>query len=222
MKLRSALMVVVAALAVSPHSALAGAYDQLTPEQQATVQSGGQVFITQDVSGKPWPKAFLYQRVDATPEEAAAVFADYELQSSYIPGLTKSKISRRVDAATAEVDYTLKSSFVTENYTVRDTVSSYDAGQSYKIAWALVRAETTKAIEGDVKFERLGTATLMVYYNFVVPGIPGAGLVQGRAMKQVRETAQAVAKQVEKERRNDRALLDRQLEILRTALRGGR
>jgi len=209
-------LVVTIALAGAAVQAQAGVYDSLTPDQQKKIQAGQQVVVMQDAQGSPWPKLWVYQRIEATPEESAAVFADFELAQTYIENITKSKISKVISKNTFEVDYSLSVPLLSdEHYTVRDVVTSYDNGQSYHVEWNLVRATSTKASTGYAKFERLGNATLVAYYNFVVPGAFGAGLVKDRAMKQVRETVAATGKQIEKERTANRGLLEKQLQALR-------
>ena len=199
--------------------AWAGIYDELTPDQKNKIQAGQQVVVLQEVAGSSWPKAWVYQRMDATPEESAAVFADFELATSYVANLKKAKISKRISKNTFEIDYLLAVPVLSdEEYTVRDVVTTYDRGAAYQVEWNLVRATSTKASTGYAKFEALGTGTLIAYYNFVVPGAFGSGIVKDRAMRQVRETVDATVKQIEKERTSNRALLDRQIQSLRQML----
>ena len=196
--------------------AQAGIYDSLTPDQQNKVQSGQQVVVMQEAQGSPWPKLWVYQRIEATPEESAAVFADFELAQTYVENIKKSKISKRIAKNILEVDYSLSVPVLAdEDYTVRDTVSSYDNGSSFLVEWNLIKATSTKSSTGFAKFERLGNATILAYYNFVVPGAFGSGLVKDRAMKQVRDTVTATGKQIEKERTGNRGLLDKQVQSLR-------
>jgi hypothetical protein len=203
------------------------AYDELSIEQQAVIDSGGQVFFTKKLDSSPWPAASVYQYVDATPEEAAAVFTDYERHATFVPKLKQSKISRVIDPRTVEVDFKLSVPIVKdERYTTRHVLSTYDGGTSYRVDWTLVRASSTKATVGHVRFEpyhneRLGKhGTLMVYYNFVTPGsgLAGLGFIKGKGMKQMREAAKAIKRQIEAEHASDPALLARQLTALRTAL----
>lgn len=196
----------------------AGAFEELKPEDQKKVQNGEQVSYTQDDSSSAWPKITIYERIDSTPEEAAAVFTDYELQKTYIKNILKSKVVKTVDRATVQVAYALDASIMTEHYTVEDHVSAYDGNSSYRIDWNFIEADSTEDIVGHVRFERLGTATLMIYYNFVTPGSIFAGAVKNKAMQQVKDTAHAVREQVERERKENQALLQKQLQALRTAL----
>ena len=186
-----------------------------------------EVFLTSEVSGSPWPKACVFRYIDASPEEAAAVFTDYERHREYIPELRKAKLSRRIDPLTVEVDYTLRVPIVSdEDYTVRNHLSTGDEGASYRVQWTLVRATSTKATEGSVRFEphTVGgsgrSGTLMAYCNQVTPGSRLAGLrfIRSRALKQTREAARAIVAEVERVRLADRELLDGELRALRAAL----
>jgi hypothetical protein len=205
----------------------AQAADSLTADQRTAIDNGRLVFLTWDVGGSPWPRACAYQHIDAMPEEAAAVFTNYDRHLAFIPKLRKSTISRVIDPVTAEVDYTLSVPIVAdEHYTVRDHLSTYNGGASYKIDWTLVRATSTKATEGSVRFEprrsdkTLREGTLMAYCNLVTPGSRLAKLsfIRSKAMAQVREAAGAIVVEVERERAANRALLDAEIRTLRSAL----
>ncbi|HET9003496.1 MAG TPA: hypothetical protein VFN39_05790 [Gemmatimonadaceae bacterium] len=199
---------------------------ELSPEQRAEIDAGHDVFMTWPASGSPWPRACVFRYVDATPAEATAVFMDYERHAAYIPDLKKARISRVIDPATVEVDYRLRVPIVAdEDYTVRDHLSSV-GDTSFTIEWTLVRATTTKATEGSVRFERYRLATsprdgtLMAYCNLVTPGSRLAGLrfIKSRALSQVRATARAIGEEVTRQRASDRARLAAELRALRAAL----
>ena len=207
------------------------AYDEMTAEQKRVFDGGGQVFVARDVAGSPWPAVVVYQRIDATPEVAAAVFIDYEQHRTYIPGVRQARVSRVVDPATVEVDYVLDvPMFADERYTVRNHVTAYEGGDSYRVEWVLVRASSTKGTTGQVRFEPhpdggrggpgAGPGTVMAYSNFVTPGsgLARVGFVKARAMRQMRETASTIVRRVEAERATEPALLSRQLDALRAAL----
>src|SRR5690348_10919930 len=182
---------------------------ELTPEQRRTVDSGGQVFVAEDVAGASWPRACTYQFVAASPDEAAAVFTDYARHAAFIPDIKKSAVSRVIDQRTAEVDYVLDIPVVAdEEYTVRDALSAAPDVTQYRVDWTLVRASSTKATVGGVRFERYSTAaparegTLMAYCNFVTPGsrLARLGFIKTRAMDQLRATTKAIAREVERQR----------------------
>lgn len=199
----------------------AGAYDDLTAAEKSTIQSGGLVFRTKDDPSSVFPKMYIYARVDATPEECLAVYTDFELQKTYVPGLIKSVIAQRVNASTTNVDYEMKIPFPLKNeqYSAQVVVSTYDDGAGYRADWKLLKASTTKDTVGNSRFEQLGTGSLIAYYNFITPGSSLAGVVKERAIKQVKDTISALRVQIEDERANHPAQLAKQIEILRNALK---
>jgi len=212
--------VIAALCALVSVGAQAGAitYNDLSVSQKNQVQSGAVVSVPKDVAGKPWPEVTAFIRMDSTPEEAAAVWADFNAHKQFLPKITKSQIMSQPDKATFLVAYTLDLPWPLsdENYTVRDHVALN--GQAIVCDWNLVSADTTKESKGFAQFDTLGTGTLMTYYNFVVPGQIGAGAISGQAAKQVEEVAKALKTQVEKERAQYPQALQGQVAKLHTAL----
>lgn len=198
---------------------------ELTSEQRMTLDEGRQVVLMWDVETSPWPRACVFQRIAASPEEAAAVFTNYGRHVAFIPNVKKAVVSRVVDPVTVEVDYTLAVPVVAdEDYTVRDRVSTYNAGASYKIEWTLIRATSTKATEGNVRFEPHRDGALMAYCNLVTPGgrLARLGFVKSRAMAQIPEAARSIVIEVERARARNPERLQVELRTLRSALEAER
>ena len=175
----------------------------LTPAQRAALEVGRTVVTTEQRPTAAWPAVTVFVFIDATPEQAAAIFTDVESHATYIPSVTKSRISRVIDSATMEVDYTLKVPVVSdEDYTVRDHISR--TGDTYRVDWTLVRASSTRATVGHALFTpytntRTGRAgTLLEYHNFVTPGsrLAGMGFIRSRASAEVRETTESIVQRV--------------------------
>lgn len=200
---------------------------QLTSEQRRLLDAGEQVFVTRDSATKPWPMAWVYEFIDAAPEEAAAVFADAERQVDYVPDLKRSRIVRRPAPSVVDVEQEMRVPLVADEWwEVRDTVSAQDDG-SYRIAWTLLRARSTKSSVGYAHFEPYRNTvtgrdgTLLTYHNFAIPGrgLAGFGPIKRHALKKVRETARALRDQVERERGQHSELLAEQVAALREMLR---
>jgi hypothetical protein len=192
----------------------------LGPGDRATIDSGRQVVVAEKMPGSSWPRVTVYQFIDGSTEEAAAVFADYERHVSFLPNVRQSTTSRVLDSTTVEMDYVYNVPIVSdESYTVRNhlTSSGSDSARSYRVEWTLVRATSTKAADGEAIFEPYRDGTLLTYRNLVVPGsrLAGLGFIRGRAQHQVEATARALAEQVVKERAFDRPLLAQQVRALR-------
>jgi Polyketide cyclase / dehydrase and lipid transport len=207
-------------IAFSAVTAQAGTiWDELTPAQQAQISNGSQVFITRDVPGAPWPRAWVYQRVASTPEEAAAVFADYEAATTFAPDLKVATISARVDPRTTEVTCTIGVPIMGDvHYIVRNTVTKYSAGAGYRVDWTLVRSNSMKSSEGNIRFEARGSGTLVAYYSWVVPNSIFARAVRRHALGGLRDTVARLVKRIEGERTAEQPLLQKQLAALRAAL----
>jgi len=211
-------------LLVSLWSALASA-QTLTPDQQRALEGGQRVVVVEELPDSPWPRVTVLQLLPARPGEAAAVFIDYARHARYLPNVLSSAVSLVIDPATAEVSYVLSVPIVAdESYTVRNrlTVSApadSSLPRSYRIAWTLVRARSTKAADGEARFEPHRAGTLFTYRNLVVPGgrIAGLGAIKRKAQRDVEATAAAIAAEIERVRSSDRELLARQLLALPAA-----
>ncbi|HLD99275.1 MAG TPA: hypothetical protein VJB59_03390 [Bdellovibrionota bacterium] len=190
-------------------------YDRLTQAQQAAIQKGQQVVMVEDVPGVAWPKVTVVQRVSSTPEEAAAVFADYELQPDYLDSMADVRIQKWTDRVTAVVDYTMSLFILTVRYTLQNRLSTYEKGKSYRVDWKMVRGESVKDIQGNVRFETLGTGTIMSYFSFINPNTNG---FREKAISMTRDGAASIVRQIEFERIQDQDLLQRQIQRLRSAL----
>ena len=164
-----------------------------------------QDIVREQRPGSPWPAVTIVTYVDATPEEAAAVFIDYARHIEFIPSTKLSRVSRVHSASDVEVDYVVALPIVSdEAYTVRDRLSRDSAG--YRVDWTLVRASSTKATVGHARFTpatdpKTGKpGTRFEYHNFVTPGsrIAGMGFIRNRALKEMEQTAAAFAQRFER------------------------
>ncbi len=192
-------------------------WQELPAARQSEVKNGKQVLVTESIDGKMWPRVKIYRTVNATPEEVAAVFADYKNAKSFIPNLIKSEISRQVSASCADVDYGIDVPILPdEYYTARNTLEKNDLG--YVIKWKLLRAVQTKDSEGSLRIQPWQGKTVICYQNLVTPGSGMAVLLRGKAISQMQDTVRAIAAQVEKEKTSTPEELERQVKALRDAL----
>jgi len=188
------------------------AQDTLTFAQRDSLDRGYRVVLSRAQPASPWPAVTVYVLIGAAPEEAAAVFIDYNTHSAFIPSVKQSRISLVIDPATIEVDYVVSVPILSdERYTVRNRVSADSVPGGYRVDWTLVRASSTKATVGYARFlpytnARTGLrGTLLEYYDFVTPGsrVASMGFIKKRAVREMEETAQAIARRVESLRSNE-------------------
>ena len=200
-----------------PLLAVAGIRTELTPTQLTDLERGQQVVVKEEVEGRPWPRLRIYQKVAATPEEVLAVFCDYAQATTFVPDVIKSEISRMISPCVLEVDYQIDIPMLPdESYTTRNSLSS--SGDSYKVAWVLVRALQTKASEGTLRVEPAEGGALLCYTNLVTPGSSMASLLRIPAIERMKTTVAAIVKKVEKQKAEAPAALQKQILRLREAL----
>ena len=155
-------------------------YDALNNDQKKTVDQGKQILIEQPLQSEEiWPTLTLYQRVEATAEEAMAIFSDYALQKEYVHRVIKSlprvSSSENKYPKTKEIDYKLNVTDVLKllfnpNYTLRNTISYNGVSQGYTMHWTLVQASSLEKMEGNAWIEPLqGGSSMIVYTNVIVP-----------------------------------------------------
>jgi len=204
---------------VIPISSFAQIYSELNDLQKAALQKGDQVFVTENI-GHSWPKVTVYQRIEATPEESMAVMADCDRHVNFFKGILKSKVTQYIDISTFIVDYTLHLPwpFSDENYSLKNHLSQINNRSTYLLTWNMVRADTTQNIQGNVRFEELGSGTIMAYQNLVVPDSGFASVIKNQAIQSVKDAAKSLSKQIQNEKLSDPALLQRQIHHLRNAL----
>lgn len=206
--------------------ALQQALPPLPPGGLERVERGEAVQVLTEVSGKQWPRSTVYQFIEATPEQAAAVLADYELQSGYIPRLNTSRILRQQGAST-DVEYVVSIPIYPDERSVsrqRVVVS----GDEYRVEWFTVVDSTKKGsiTVGGATFRPMAnartgkTGTLMIHDQTVEPASMFARvpMVRNKAIEASRDAAAAIRKQVERERASEPSKLDAQVRKLRSVV----
>ena len=192
--------------------------DQLSVQDVKTLQTGRQVVQTEKVEGLPWPRFSIYQVVKAKPEEAIAVFFDYNNARDFIPNVKLSEISRQISASSQEVSYSVDVPILADEcYTTRNSLSS--DGDTYRIQWTLLKATSMKSTEGCFTAEPMGDGQCLIRYrNLVDPGSKFAGVMRGFASKQIVATVAAIAEEIESQKATKPAELQQKVERLQTAL----
>lgn len=208
---------VVACLAAF-QPATAGIRDELTREQRKELESGALIMLEQDIPGKPWPRVRIYKQINATPEEVAAVFFDYDQAKTYIPDVLESKVSKKITPSLMEVDYAVDVPFLAdEAYTALNDLKEIDGG--YRFSWSLLRALQTKSAEGNMLIEPFeGGISVIRYTNLVTPSSGMAKLLRGSAMSRMQKTVLAIGEKVENQKSCNKAELAAQIARMHDAL----
>lgn len=190
----------------------------LSVADRSALTEGKQVVVQREVPGLVWPELTVYQTVNASPEEVMAVFFDYNSARAYVPNVLKSEISAVLSSCVMDVDYAVDVPvFADEFYTARNSLSAVDGG-GYVVAWKLLRAVQTKDSVGEFRVEPFGNQSLVCYRNLTTPSSAVARLLRAPAMKQMRQTATAILKEVARQKADQPDLLQKRVKALRAAL----
>jgi hypothetical protein len=195
--------------------------DDLNESQRQIVSTGGQVMLQEKIAGKPWPRARVFQRVKATPEELAAVFFDYANSTQHVPDLISSTISKKISPRVLEVDYVMNVPILPdEHYTARNELHVPTQGV-YRFSWKLLRALQTKEAEGNLIIEPFPNGGSVIRYtNLVTPGSNMATLLRRFAFDRMSKTVTALVRYTENEKASAPAKMAAHISALQTALLG--
>lgn len=203
-------------------------YQSLSQDQRTAVERGELVQVLEPLAGSPWPRSIVYQFIDATPEECAAVLSDYELQSTYLPRTKVSRIIRRRTAIETDVEYVIDVPIYPDEHSVsRQELGT--ANGEYTIRWQTIVSDSDppksvtagRASFSAITNSRTGrTGTLMIHDQAVVPSsmLARVSFVRKKAIQASRDIAVAIARQVQSERSSDPRRLQAQVARLRQAL----
>jgi len=195
-----------------------GITSELNSDQLNELRDGHLVFATDEMPPSPWPRVRAYRLINATPEEVVAVFFDYENAPKFIPHLKSAIISKRNSPTCMEVDYVLAVPIISdERYRTRNTLSHNEQGV-FKVDWLLLQAMRTKSSVGHMQVEPFEGKALMAYCSMTVPGSSIAFLLKRTALEQVRQTVDAIAKEVETQKSQDPDQLGKEVNKLNSVL----
>jgi hypothetical protein len=217
-------------LTCSSQAAFASGLRDLDEGQQSKVMNGELVNIRVSKGANfPWPEFRFYQRVDAKPEEAVAVFIDYAKHKDYFwsVGLTQSDVQES-NGPRAKIAYslTLPLGFGSDHYTVENVIQGDFKTEKFQVSSNVIESENSYTdSHGAAYFEPMsnGTGTIVTYTSFVHPKERtfvnlAWGMIVSAAEQMQKDMAAELIQQIEHEKINEPALLKRQLENLRNTL----
>ena len=198
----------------------AGVFDSLKSEEKNQVMNGKQVIHeSRDPihPHAPWPKFEVFQLIQATPEEAAAVFWDTGNHKNFIPNLKRSDTTM-TGKNTADVHYSIELPMMlgTESYVVHNTLHSHQG--TYEVSWVGVPNSSFDYSVGSAQFEPLGDATLLTYtssVNSIRFGSSLAWVVDG-VRSQLLQTVDAIVNRTDGEKASHSTLLQQEIDLLRS------
>ena len=226
------LMVMSVMVLTMTQGAWAGAFDDLNAAQQGFVLKGGELMVRRPSTEGPWPAFHAYLVVNSTPEEAAAVFTDFNHQEEYFKSVVDSQVVAQ-KSNVFQIRYTLNLPIsdvlpgmnIQEKTLVEDVVKYQSSTGTYRVDWNLKEGDYTDKSIGSATFEPLSTGgTLVVYRSFIVPKPLPSFLFWvnlkdekyvAKTEAAVKETVVELKTQIMKEVKTQRGLLDSQISNLK-------
>ena len=210
------LLACLAPLCAAPQSSM---WSVLSSQQQRELTLGKPVVIEEVIAGNPWPRFTVYQSVESSSAQAAAVFWDCELDSKYVPNCLSVRIVSAPQPWIRVAEYTLKMPMMLPNevYTSQNEMHLDEMPGVYEISWNVLKASYIKGSKGTLRIEPFGNGTaqetksLLRYSNLVMPGSSIAALLKSKARSEVIQSVKALCNQIEQERTSDTQLLDHQI-----------
>lgn len=178
-------------------SAPASMINELSAQDRAKLESGGNVLIAIDKPGATWPEVRIYRKVKATPQGVTDLFLDYENADSFIHNLKSAVVENEPDGNTKDVRYTVKLPVLfTISYLVRNRYEKTPEG--YTVHWNLLESLFAKSAVGKLRVEPHGDTAVICYANHVEPATKLVAGLRNQALKEASNTVDAIVKEAER------------------------
>jgi hypothetical protein len=209
-----------------------GLMTELTEEEQARLKTGEMVYKEQPVGESPWPERHMYSLIRARPIEAAAIFADYEYQPEYVPSISDTKILEKKSPTHLVIEFELDMPFpLPKEIVVNEhslTVYGDRENPTFFAMWEQLEGKSAKVSRGSAHFEPYSPEpesppfTIMKYSSYVYPKSIFAELrfVQEKAKNDLIESTKEIVHHIEYVKESEPEFLEKEVEKLKTALRG--
>lgn len=135
------------------------------------IQNGEVVHASRPVPDFPWPELTVYRGFAAPPATVMAVYADFERQADFMPGMVASRVVRRVAGNVFEVFYEYEVPGPNERYTVEVVVER--EGTGFRARWRMLTARYARRLSGEIVVQALGRDAVVAYTTRVDPGVLG-------------------------------------------------
>ena len=148
-------------------------YASLGEQVQQSLQQGGLVSEVNTDTTSEYHMAYVYKLVSHPPEVVMAVFTNYEAHKDHISNIRQVSVEdQKANYARVRFVYNLPWPFPDSEYVLNDTV--VQEGETYLLYWDLHPSSPTglsapKHVEGYFRTEPVGSQTLIIYCNYVIP-----------------------------------------------------
>ncbi len=177
---------------------------ELSQTELRTLASNKLVIHSKEVPKCPWPEITVFSLIDVSPVEAAALFANYQDQKTYIPDLVKSDPTRKLADNETIVDFEMRLPWplTSSKYSTGNVFNRLENNQ-YEICWYLVQSDSLIDTKGTVQFIPYGTQTLLKYQSLIHPDSKLASVFSSKAKGAITKTVQAIVTYIEETKKKN-------------------
>jgi hypothetical protein len=193
---------------------------ELDPQEIEQLGRGEMIVKREIINGEAWPKIKVYTTLDATPEEAMAIFAAFDYQKSYVPNILVSEVVAQPSATTVHTKYEMHMPWPLSNSKYIHGTHLTKQDNSYRINWFLVESNVADGIAGFADFGPYQNKTLLTYESHITPKSFLARVFVNSMVDDVRTSVSAIKKTIENESRERTDVLKKYLQILDRSLKG--
>lgn len=182
-----------------------------------------------EIKDEVWPELHIKALINADPLGAAGIFAAYDYQKSYVPGVLKSDVVKEeVEGKenVTDVSYVLDMPWPLSDshYTHGHILTSPEEG-SYKVSWYIVKSDSAEMIKGSALFSPHPTEkgkTLLTYISLVRPKSFLAGIFKKIMVGDVIKSLTAIKETTEGLIKKDPSFVEKYRDKIRQVLSGKR
>ena len=193
---------------------------ELTKDEIKLVTAREFVIKTREIQGLAWPEVTFYTTIDATPLEAMAIFAAYDIQKDYVPGVIKSIPIKHVSATDVLTAYEMHMPFPMSNAVYTHGGKIFRHKNDYELQWYMMESTSAEDVKGSAYYTPFNGKTLLRYKSLVVPRSIFGSLVKKVMIKDVEKSLVAIRNFTEKNIKENPALVSKYSEFITRALSG--
>lgn len=200
-----------------PIAAKAITYDELSPLEKASVNSGEIIVKLTPIVDAPWPSIDVFTTVSTRPLESLALFLALDIQKDYVPNLLKSRPIRHITATEVHTEYIMDLPSPIPNGHYIHGSDFKKTPQGYRAMWYMVESDSANSVNGFAQFNEDG---LFHYHSTVSPKSSLASLLKGLMVKDVEKTVSAIKTFIQDTKLNKPEVLRKYISYIERSLKG--
>lgn len=183
--------------------------------------------VPKEIENEVWPELTAKVLIKASPLQSVAIFAAYDYQKHYVPGLLESTVIKEVVSKgknDTQVSYKLDMPWpISDSEYLHGHELTQPTQTSYRVRWYLIKSDSADNVRGTATFAphpENPQYTLMTYISLVSPKSFAAGIFKKIMVGDVVKSLSAIRDTTEKLVKNQPQLVQQYEGKIQQVLRG--